>query len=78
MLDVLFGTRLWSQDFVSNPFVYVIDDVTRITPQDKASMKRCFADNYKKYQQETQLLSEPRKVIEGKADPASINKLRGL
>lgn len=48
---MILGTRLWSQDFVSNPFAYIVEDVTRITDKDMKSMKELFAKNYKKYKQ---------------------------
>lgn len=43
LLDVLMGTRLWSQDFVNNPFVYVVEDVTKIKGDDLSAMKKCFS-----------------------------------
>lgn len=42
-------SRAWGRNYISNPFPYLVDDVTKVTDGDLKSLKKCFSIHYKKY-----------------------------
>ncbi len=42
-------SRAWGEKYISNPFMYLEQDVTKINDQEFAAMKKCFFLNWKKY-----------------------------
>ena len=47
-MDVMLGTKVWGERYISNPFPYLEQDVTNISEKDFKVMKKIFLDNYKK------------------------------
>ena len=66
MMDVLLGTRVWSKDYLSNPFPYLFEDITKVDPKDLETYKKLFIKHYKKYSEfknrQTKLLEESVKL----------------
>lgn len=50
LLDVLLDTRVWGEKYVTNPFPYIEEDITKIKEEDLKHFKRHFFINLKKYQ----------------------------
>ncbi len=50
ILDVLLDTRLWGEKYITNPFPYIEQDITKIKEQDLKHYKKHFYINLKKYQ----------------------------
>lgn len=50
ILDVLMDTRLWGEKYITNPFPYIEEDITKITPETLKAYKQHFFINLKKYQ----------------------------
>ena len=50
-MDVLLESRVWGVKYISNPFPYVLEDISRANEKDLYGMKKCFAVNYNKYLQ---------------------------
>lgn len=44
-------SRVWGAKYLSNPFPYIIDDITKANENELNGMKKCFAVNYNKYMQ---------------------------
>lgn len=42
-------TRVWSRDYLSNPFPYLFEDITKIDPKELESYKKLFIKYYRKY-----------------------------
>ena len=49
LLDVLLETRPWGKPYVSNPFSYLVSDITLVPEADVKNMVNCFRFNYEKY-----------------------------
>ena len=49
ILDVLLDTRIWGEKYITNPFPYIEEDITKITPETLKSYKQHFFINLKKY-----------------------------
>lgn len=50
ILDVLLDSRLWGEKYVTNPFPYIEQDLTKISEKDLKHFKKHFYVNLKKYQ----------------------------
>ena len=49
IMDVLLETRVWSKNYLSNPFPYLIEDITKVEKTDLERYKQLFLKHYKKY-----------------------------
>ncbi|KRX02806.1 hypothetical protein PPERSA_04009 [Pseudocohnilembus persalinus] len=49
IMDVMLESRVWGEKYITNPFPYLEEDITKITKVDFKTMKGCFFQNYKKY-----------------------------
>ena len=49
LLDVLLDTRAWGEKYVTNPFPYIEEDITKIPEADLKHFKQHFFINLKKY-----------------------------
>ncbi|CAD8207800.1 unnamed protein product [Paramecium octaurelia] len=49
LLDVLLETHTWAEPYLSNPFPYIVEDLTQATAGDLKAMKECFLQYYQKY-----------------------------
>ena len=43
------GTRMWGEEYITNPFPYLVRDGTKIHDKAFKEMKQCFQANYKKW-----------------------------
>ena len=50
-MEVLLESRIWGAKYISNPFPYVLEDITKANEKDLNGMKKCFSVNYNKYLQ---------------------------
>ena len=50
IIDVLLDTRAWGEKYVTNPFPYIDEDVTKFADKDFRHFKQHFYINMKKYQ----------------------------
>jgi len=50
IMDVLLDTRAWGEKYVTNPFPYIEEDITKIGEKDLKHFKQHFYINLKKYQ----------------------------
>jgi len=50
IIDVLLDTRVWGEKYVTNPFPYIEEDITKIKAEDLKIYKQHFFINLKKYQ----------------------------
>jgi hypothetical protein len=48
-MDVLMDSKVWSKDYLSNPFPYLINDITRVREEDAKQLKGAFKKHYTKY-----------------------------
>jgi hypothetical protein len=39
----------WAERYLSNPFPYLLPDISQVKPDSLQGMKKCFFDNYAKY-----------------------------
>lgn len=44
-------TRVWSRNYLSNPFPYLFEDITKVDPKELEQYQRLFAKHYKKYRE---------------------------
>eukprot|EP01016_Furgasonia_blochmanni_P055040 TRINITY_DN9140_c0_g3_i1.p1 TRINITY_DN9140_c0_g3~~TRINITY_DN9140_c0_g3_i1.p1 ORF type:complete len:320 (-),score=66.94 TRINITY_DN9140_c0_g3_i1:120-1079(-) len=51
ILDVLLEKKAWGAKYISNPFPYLVEDITKVKEEDFKNMKKTFLVNYKKYQE---------------------------
>lgn len=49
IMDVLLDSRVWGEKYITNPFPYLEEDITKIGKSDFVAMKQCFFENYNKY-----------------------------
>lgn len=49
-MECLMDSKVWGEKYISNPFAYLEEDVTKIGDKDFSFMKKCFFNYYKKYQ----------------------------
>lgn len=49
IMDVLLDTRSWGEKYVTNPFPYIEEDITKIKEADLKQYKQHFFVNLKKY-----------------------------
>lgn len=42
LLDVLLETHTWAEPYLSNPFPYIVGDLTQASAGDLKAMKECF------------------------------------
>ena len=50
MMDVMLETRAWGEKYIANPFPYIENDLSSISDKDFGTMKKCFFENWKKYE----------------------------
>lgn len=50
IMDVMLDTRAWGKKYITNPFPYLISDVTQVKEEDLKAMKKTFLLNIKKYE----------------------------
>lgn len=50
IFDVLLNSRVWTDIYVTNPFPYIEQDITKIDKEDLDVYKKTFYINLKKYQ----------------------------
>lgn len=50
IIDVLLDTRCWGEKYVTNPFPYIEENITKISAADLKHFKQHFFINLKKYQ----------------------------
>jgi len=48
-MDVLLDSRVWGEKYITNPFPYLEEDITKIGKLDFKNMKGCFLESYSKY-----------------------------
>lgn len=48
-MDVLLDSRVWSRNYLSNPFPYLFEDITKVDKKDLEHYKGLFLMHYKKY-----------------------------
>lgn len=48
-MDVLMDSRVWSKTYLSNPFPYLINDITKVKEDDTKRLKSAFKKHYTKY-----------------------------
>ena len=67
IFEVLLDSRLWGEKYVSNPFPYIEEDITKISEEDLKHFKKTFYVNLKKYQAFRDQVVHPEtyKKIEG-------------
>lgn len=67
-MDVMLESRVWGAKYLSNPFPYILDDITRANEKELNGMKKCFAVNYNKYDQFKNIsfkeINEKKTVVE--------------
>jgi hypothetical protein len=59
IFDVMLDTRVWADKYITNPFPYIEQDITKISKEDFNIFKKTFFVNLKKYE------SFRDKIIEG-------------
>lgn len=42
-------TTIWAEPYLSNPFPYLVKDITKVSKDELAGMKKTFFDYYTKY-----------------------------
>lgn len=50
-MDVMLETHTWAEPYISNPFPYILEDITKTKSEDIDAMKKCFFHYYQKYSQ---------------------------
>ena len=50
ILDVMLESRAWGKKYISNPFPYLVEDITSIKDDDYKKLKKSFLINLKKYE----------------------------
>ena len=48
-MDVLLDSRIWAKNYLSNPFPYLFEDITKVDKKDLEHYKSLFIMHYKKY-----------------------------
>ena len=51
LLDSLLESRPWGRSFISNPFPYLFEDITKIFPSTLTNYVNCFRFHYAKYEE---------------------------
>ena len=49
IFDVLLDTRVWGDKYITNPFPYIEQDITKIEEKDLKHFKKHFYINLRKY-----------------------------
>ncbi len=78
IFDVMLGTRVWGDRYITNPFPYIEEDVTKIEKDDMNSFKKTFYLNLKKYEAFRDKIiesSKKRKLEKKKDDIPKIDRL---
>ena len=68
IIDVLLDTRCWGEKYVTNPFPYIEEDLTKISEKDFRHFKEHFFINLKKYQAFRDKICHPdayKRIAEG-------------
>lgn len=50
IFEVLLDTRVWGDKYITNPFPYIEEDITKISDEKLKEYKKHFYINLKKYQ----------------------------
>jgi hypothetical protein len=62
LLDVLLELRPWGKSYVTNPFSYLVNDITMVPAKDVENMVNCFRYNYEKYLRFKKLFEEKNEI----------------
>jgi hypothetical protein len=49
LLDALLEIRPWGKSYITNPFPYIVDDISLVKENDLDKMVKCFSFHYSKY-----------------------------
>lgn len=69
IMDVMLGTRAWGKRYVSNPFPYLVDDITTVNEEELYKLKKSFLVNLKKYES---FRDKNVKSLEGGQQPGNL------
>ena len=69
IMDVMLGTRAWGKKYVSNPFPYLVDDITKVNDEELYKLKKSFLVNLKKYES---FRDKNVKSLEGGQQPGNL------
>jgi len=69
IMDVMLGTRAWGKRYVSNPFPYLVDDITKVNDEELYKLKKSFLVNLKKYES---FRDKNVKTLEGGQQPGNL------
>lgn len=72
-MDVLLESRVWGKNYLSNPFPYLIDDITKVSDKDAGHLKALFKKHYSKYRL---FKDKETKMLDGSAQ-APVAQLEG-
>jgi hypothetical protein len=50
IFEILFGTKIWNDKYITNQFPYIEKDATKISKEDLEAYKKTYYINYKKYE----------------------------
>lgn len=49
LLENIFGTKMWEQNYIKNKFPYINEDFNSLGEGDKLAIEKLFFANYNKY-----------------------------
>ena len=49
-MDVMLESRAWGKKYISNPFPYLVEDITKVKEDELYKLKKTFLINLKKYE----------------------------
>lgn len=81
IFDVMLGTRVWADKYITNPFPYIESDVTRITKEEMETFKKTFFINLKKYEAFRDKImdnAKKRKLEKGASQREALPKIEKL
>lgn len=50
IMDVMLETKAWGKKYISNPFPYLLEDITSVNDEELYKLKKSFLVNLKKYE----------------------------
>ena len=50
LLEIMFETRLWNQEYIGNPFPYISENFHSLKEEDAKELGKKFYISYKKYE----------------------------
>ena len=80
IFDVMLGTRVWADKYITNPFPYIEEDITKIPKEDLETFKKTFFINLKKYEafRDKILENAKKKKLDKGSEGAELPKLEKL